>query len=686
VIACLGFTVEMAIAVSEPAHAIWSGGLATVYAIGFAVWFWLTVAWAASILSRPIFASREQRRWLRWSKMAGLIAVLTAAVVAYASSWGLFLQTGRFANWEALRFALTNFGMLGDYLRAADAHQFLYLAALVGGSIAILPWLLRRLSGTRWNGTMPEGLGVRQLGFWLVLTTAVSGLKLTVANDGSLYRSVTRIDRIENCLNPAMTLVSSGVAAWRSEPIEPCLDLADLVPIATTTSENPQSAIRNPQTFPSVIIIAVESLRHDVVGLRENGREVTPNINALARRGVELTRAYAQSTHSDYADVCLPSSLYPLRTRHHHYYGSNDPWPQTLLHDVLKQRGYATAIISSQNEAWGGMDKFLATPGLDLFYHPETSNASNTLTSDRDPGFLRERRAGALLAGKFPDRHTTDVALNWIEKQTDESKPFYLSINFQSSHFPYLIPDDSPRPFKPYTMAPETRFSHYAAEQVPVVRNAYLNGMAECDRQIGRLVAKLRELGKLNNTILVVTGENGESFHENGVVGHACDPAEPVIHIAAIIHAPSLLRPRTDDYPFEHVDLAPTILGLMGLPSHPNFQGIDLFSPSRPPADERLVFVHVHSPIARSDAVILGGRWKLFVSFECPWGKLFDVVDDPTESRDLSESQPELKAKLLQTLETWQDRQLAYYHYPMYYQEYYPPRPPKWPLEADSDI
>jgi arylsulfatase A-like enzyme len=342
----------------------------------------------------------------------------------------------------------------------------------------------------------------------------------------------------------------------------------------------------------------------------------------------------------------------------------------------LHQHGYATAIISSQNEAWGAMDQFLTTQGLDWFYHPETSTAPS-ITSQRDPGFRREQMAGTLVAGKFADRHTTDVAIGWISSQTAAGRPFYVSMNLQSSHFPYLIPDDSPRSFQPCKLDADIKFSSYPPEKVPIVRNAYYNAIQECDRQVGRLVEHLKQLGVWNETILLVTGENGESFHENGCVGHACDAKEPVIHVAAVLNAPGLIEPCKDDYPFEHVDVAPTILGLLGVPGHPNFQGIDALAAKRTPASERLLFFHVISPIAKGDAVSLAGRWKYLTSQDQPQGVLFDLASDPNEAHDASESHPLITTVLRTALKKWRRQQLAYYHFSMYYASYYPPQPPK---------
>jgi arylsulfatase A-like enzyme len=350
------------------------------------------------------------------------------------------------------------------------------------------------------------------------------------------------------------------------------------------------------------------------------------------------------------------------------------------IYDLLKPRGYATAIISSQNEAWGGMSHFLASPNLDLFYHPETGRAK-TLVDPKDPGFAKEVATGGLLAGKFPDAHTTDRAIAWIKKQTKAGKPFFLSMNLQSSHFPYLMPDEVPRPFAPCELSADSSFVSYPREQVETVRNAYFNGVHECDRQIGRLVAALDSLEQLDNTILVVTGENGEAFYECNLVTHAREPIEPVIHVTCILHAPNYLPPQVEDYPFEHVDLVPTVLGLAGLPSHPNFQGIDILAPGRPPAETRLTFCHVQSSLAEADAIMLGGRWKLTMDRRNDRTTLHDVLHDSLQAVNLIDEQPTLAAQLRAVLMRWREQQLAYYHFPAYYLKYFPPRPPEWTPE-----
>lgn len=660
-VAVVGIALELLCAWQRPGHALWTGGWGALQAATLIAAFWFTISWCA------VFIARASHRW-RVSRQLLAITALTAAIVAYIASWSVFLQTGRFANWETVRFTVANLAMLVDFLRAADAVQFIWLALVVGTLLIGLPLLANRLSRPAASAWTPEMLQLR-IGGCLVLLGLLWFSQCRVNADLSMSRLMVRTDAFRNCLNPVVTIACSAVDAWQAEPIAACLEPAELTPLIATplASASPMEKRR------AVILIAIESLRADVVHARHQGHEIMPHLNRLAEQGLEFSRAYAQSTHSDYADVCLASSLYPLRTRNHHYYRADDPWPKTMLYDLLKRQGYDTAIISSQNEAWGGMDQFLQTPRLDLFYHPQNS-AAPTLHTERDPGFHREVAAGTLVAGKFPDAHTTGVALKWIEAR--QSRPFFLAMNLQSSHFPYLIPEDAPRLFRPCELTSDIKFSNYTPEQAPTVRNAYYNGLAECDRQIGRLIQQLAEWQLLDDVIIVVTGENGEAFCEAGAIGHAGNPVEPVIHVAAVINAPGLIEPGVNDYPLEHVDLAPTLCGLLHIEASPNFQGIDVLAADRPAAEERHTFVHVLSPIAQGDAVIRGGRWKFVATLDRPQGALFDLAVDPGESNDLSVSDPVRATQLRTVLRTWRERQLAYYHFPQYYGKYFPPQPP----------
>ena len=664
------------------AEAVLSGrGHDTIYQHGlllaflsllFLAWFWCSAAWGVWAVCAIAGKLTENRPvWLR--RVAAVLLAVPFAVLGflYLGSWAFRLESGRFANFESFQFAFSHSHWL--YFLHTESTQVGLFASLLVAMFAALPFFLNWTARHCW--AVPAS-GRARRNFWLVLTLAWAGMLVVMESDPNWFRVGMKREVLCQRLNPAATMVAGAVELLNLEPIEPCLRTEELQPIASTRWEPPPATASN---RPSVLLLSIEALRHDVVLLKHQGQEVMPNLNALARAGVHFTRAYSQSTHTDYASVCRESSLFPLRQRQHHFYRKDDPWPKTLIYDLLKPAGYATAMISSEDEIWGGMALFLQSPNLDVFRDgcalgDQTNAALSAKTNWEDTNWT-------LGEASVNDSQTADAAVRWIREQAARGKPFYLGMYFGGSHFPYVMPPETSRPFQPCALDFPTSFMGFPADKTDVVRNAYYNSLRECDRQLGRLLAALRDAGRLENTIIVVQGDHGEAFHESGRVLHANDPVDPEIHIACVLHAPGRLKARAEDYPFQVVDIAPTVLGLMGWPSHPNFQGINALATDRPPLDQRLLFFHTENPVTRTDACLLAGRWK-FIHYRFTGQEaLFDLASSPTElaKDNLLAREPALAARLRAALRAWRARQLAYYHYPFYYQRYYPPRPPVLP-------
>ncbi len=667
-----GFASESVLLALAPEPIYHLGGAATAFIPLAVFWIWLTTGWIVWRLAR--WSNRIAPKDRRLAGIACKLCIAVPAValiVLHVASWGFYLRCGQFANLDVVLFLFQNPPQTTWlYLTPDERTALTVLAAVATVLLVLAPLFLRWAGKPAWRGRVGR---TKQTSAWSLATIALLIATTCLVWDYSPQRRSTRFSALRTGLNPMVTLLAGGIERWTSAPIAACIDPQDLAPLDAVAWQPPPAT---PSNRPSIIILAIESMRHDVVYLRHQGREVTPNLNRLARNGWHLTRAYAQSTHSDYADVCIVSSLYPLRSREHHYYRKSDPWPKELIYDLLKPAGYRTAIISSQNEAWGSMDQFLDTKNLDLFYDAKRSDAAGYV-SQRDPGLIAEVQNGTFSKGCLYDSDTVDKAIAWMTGCVKAGRPFFFTTNLQASHFPYELEPGTPRPFQPCRLDSDVSFMYYPVEKTANVRNAYYNALHACDVQLGRIVAALEALHKLDDVILVVTGENGEAFHENGSVGHGREPVEPAVHIAAVIHAPKYVRPRVDDYPFQHVDLLPSLFSMMGWPGHPNFQGIDLFGGKRPPLDERLLFFHVLCPAARADAVLLAGRWKYMYSYDQNGAWLFDLKTDPGESKDASAEFPDIAARLRNALQTWRERQLAYYHYPIYYQSYFPPKPPQ---------
>src|SRR6185295_12806522 len=149
--------------------------------------------------------------------------------------------------------------------------------------------------------------------------------------------------------------------------------------------------------------------------------------------------------HSNYEDLVPLASQYPLRSPQMYSYPPNPTYPRVLVYDVLKALGYRTAIFSSQNENWGGMLNFHRQSSLDKLFHAETFSGP-TYTAWDDLGFAKwVQQTGS--AGSVDDKYTVGEAIEWLDTAGD--KPFFLHMNLQSSHVPYVVPDDFVRRFSP---------------------------------------------------------------------------------------------------------------------------------------------------------------------------------------------------------------------------------------------
>jgi len=646
---------------------------------------WWLLAWLVHLFGLAL-GWTQRTTVSRWLGQLSGIGIVAFGIAAWMGSWWLYASIGRFAAYKTVLFLLQTaqrWEML--WTPAASQRGSVLIAAVVAIVIASLlvtyrPNRIRKaLAATRPRGLLRFGYSLLALYvLWIGLTAwCLSGF--------SSLRKLERREALTQKTSPLVTLALSSIAAFNIEAIPAdVLDTDELVNIEQAQLQRDE-AIARPGKKHNVVIIQIESLRADCIQAKHQGVEVTPNLNRLADSGIEFTNAYSQSTHSNYADPCIASSQYPLRGRTPRPYRRGDPYPKTLIYDLLKPRGYSTAIISSQNEAWFSMDQFYESPNLDLIFDPQRVDGQ-TNVDVRDWGMAREELGGTLKGGKFIDSFTTDSAIDWVQQQDQDGKPFYLQMNLQSSHFPYPLPEDVPRPFQPSEIDFPASFVTYPKDKTHVVRNAYFNAIAECDRQVGRIVNALREIVQYDNTILIVVGENGESFYEDGTVTHAGPPSQVQLNVAWIMTGLGVGDPHVEDYPVELIDVVPTTLGLLGLPPDANHQGIDVLDADRPKLAERFLFFHVNSPHGFAVATIWGGRWK-FIAFQPgTWDHvtdltgrgeaLFDLHHDPEETRNLVTERDSVTTVLREVLERWRVRQLAYYHHPHLHMGHFPPRPP----------
>ncbi len=290
----------------------------------------------------------------------------------------------------------------------------------------------------------------------------------------------------------------------------------DLPLSVSTPNPVPVPAARRHAGSPSVVLIFLESFRADLLGLRLDGREVTPHLNRLAASGShETAYAHVPVTWASRASL-LQGAVVPTAE------GS------TLVDDFL-ERGYEVAWFSGQHDGVAEADARLGLERVEAFYDAR-SDADRRTSRSAQPISLQVSWKTVLLRvrGFIEARH--------------EPAPLFLYVNLVDTHFPYWhselddilgvgeLPRDAIRP-----------------ENRELVWRAYLNAAANVDRAIGEVIELSRtRLGP--DTIFVVTGDHGQSFYENGLLGHgqALDDAQTSVpavvgHRGAAFPAPMAL-------------------------------------------------------------------------------------------------------------------------------------------------
>ncbi|HEV8409440.1 MAG TPA: sulfatase-like hydrolase/transferase, partial [Gemmatimonadaceae bacterium] len=428
----------------------------------------------------------------------------------------------------------------------------------------------------------------------------------------------------------------------------------------------------------NVIVVLIESLRKDELVAEGGSRNVMPALDALARESTVYTDAVAPAAQSDYATTSILASQFPLRGISFRPFPQHIPYPRVLAYDVMKPFGYRTAVFSSQNEHWGGMYNFLNTGGVDHFLHAETFSGP-TYAANADRG-LREWMEKTGHAGKIDDSDTIGEAIAWTDSIA-KSSPFFAYINLQSSHNPYLLA----RPFAPrfgtgHVSFP-VLFDVYPADSAGAVRDLYDNSLAYADVQLGRLFDALKQNGRWNSTIVVVLGDHGEAFYEHGFGAHASELFSEVTHVPLIVHVPAR-RAAIDSLPASSIDVIPTVLGILRLPPHPAFQGIDL--ENRAMRRDRPLFSLTQTAMA-DEVCVEQDQWKLIYDLRHSVQRLYDLRNDPGETRDLAAQYPAQRDALMETIAAWWSRQIEYYKSVAARPEFYAPSAPvSVPLERPA--
>lgn len=421
---------------------------------------------------------------------------------------------------------------------------------------------------------------------------------------------------------------------------------------------------------PNIIFILSDDLGYADIGCFGQKQIQTPNIDKLATEGVRFTEFYAGSS------VCAPSRcclMTGYHTGHARIRGNNEPIPLTPLQPedmtvakVLKQAGYSTGIIGK----WGlGEAANSGAPnkqGFDYFFGYLKHGQAHNYYPAR---LWRNDQAVKIPAGTYSHDLFTQEALDFVKREKDA--PFFLFLSYTIPHANDELkdqgmqtPSDEPYHDKPW----------------PQQERNYAAMVTRMDRDVGKLMSLLKELGLDENTVVFFASDNGahnegghdpQMFKSSGVLrGHKGDPYEGGIRVPLIARWPGKIKGGSESKSAGAFwDVLPTFADIAGAKPPAGIDGFSLLPDllgQQKKEHEYLYwefYPYWKSPDIVANAVRMG-KWKAVRQDQGQPIELYDLSTDISEANDVAAQHPDIVKRVEEILKT------AHGH-----SDYWPPKP-----------
>ena len=400
---------------------------------------------------------------------------------------------------------------------------------------------------------------------------------------------------------------------------------------------------------PNLLFVVLDTTRADHLGcFGYERRDTSPTLDALAARGVLFRSVYSQSSLTPVSAGSFLTGTWPYEhgIRSLFVVGKESLASQSpSLFETFRTAGWQTAGFVSAKP----MDRQY---GLDRGFETFEDDMQSTKAEYRIGRFED--------APQRPGDVTVDLALDWLDDHGQD--PFALFVHVFDAHDPSFVP---PREFLEqhvsFPLPPNLgRQWSYGAFQGPQgldmerLLELYDAEIRFTDELVGRLLTKLEDAGVLDDTVVCLIADHGESFGEHGYFTHGW-MAEEQIRIPLILAGPGLPSGAVQDARIRAIDVAPTLCELFDLNAPAGFSGRSALGLARGEQEtsQREVYAEAHHAPndyrGRAEAMhtLIDGDWKL-VHYPGPQAdELFDLSADPGETRNLAESEPQTAARLL---------------------------------------
>ena len=432
--------------------------------------------------------------------------------------------------------------------------------------------------------------------------------------------------------------------------------------LAATAHAKPPASAKASVDRPNIIYILMDDAGYGDLSCYGQKKFKTPNIDRLATEGIKFTDHYAGST------VCAPTRsvlMTGLHTGHTPVRGNKEirpvgqsPIPSSTftVAEALGEAGYATGAFGKWGLGFPGSEGAPEQQGFDRFYGYNCQRNAHTYY----PTWLFDDDKKIELDGKtYAHDPIMDAALEFI--RANKNKPFFCFLPVTIPHAAMQVPEKYAAPFREKFPQFADKVGKYGGTTVKNPVAMFAGMMTKLDEDVGRVLDLVKELGLDDNTIIMLTSDNGphkegghmpDFFDSNGPLkGYKRDLYEGGIRVPLVARWPGKIKAGTEsDLPSAHWDIFPTFCELADKDAPAKLDGISLVPTLLSEGEQKkheYLYWEFHE---RSGArAVRFGDWKAVQNNlkkqDNPPIEIYNLADDLGETKDLAGSTPELVAR-----------------------------------------
>jgi arylsulfatase A-like enzyme len=424
-----------------------------------------------------------------------------------------------------------------------------------------------------------------------------------------------------------------------------------------------------------ILLLSLDTLRPDHLGFYGYERFTSPVLDEIAREGVVFEDASSTAPWTLPSHASMLTGLYPLR---HGVTSSKTRLPDGIptLAGLLAPYGYDTAAVV--NVEWLKKENFRVTGEFAKYLWVPTTldrKSSNTWVTDQAIEWVEGLGDGRLfLFVHYYDLHSDYTAERAYEKLFVEPydghadgtawqlKRAVLEDDYLEFCHTQFDPDQCMFGTE-YVIDENVQKVRFDEDDVQHLKDLYDAQIRQLDTELARLFATLRKRDLFEQTLLIVTSDHGEEFMEHGRVEHFIPTYQETLRIPLVFRGPGVPKGVRVPEPVSNVDIVPTVLELARAPAQSSLDGSTLTGLWSGLDRERFAtrtlfgeasggitynfFANGFFPVFRS---VREGRHKLIYDSKQDRHALYDLEADPAEMTDISSSEPEVAARLVEIM------------------------------------